>query len=113
MPVFFRSHFLMNSFFDRAMPSLVVEVLLAVPGLAETQDTANNLSMAVSGSGKTQYKAIDGLGERHENASAVVPKLRHLLKSDDEHVRWRSARALGDYGSLAKDAANDLVKLLS
>ena len=83
------------------------------PSLAETQDTANNLSIAVSGSGKAQYKAIDGLGERHENASVVVPKLRQLLKSDDEQVRWRSARALGDYGALAKDSAADLVKLLN
>ena len=102
----------MNAFFNRTFASLVGVVLLSVPSLAETQDTANNLSIAVSGSGKAQYKAIDGLGERHENASAVVPKLRQLLKSDDEQVRWRSARALGDYGALAKDAAADLVKLL-
>src|SRR6185436_18745575 len=93
--------------------SVVGVALLSMPSLAETQDTANNLSIAVSGSGKSQYKAIDGLGERHENASTVVPKLRQLLGSDDEQVRWRSARALGDYGSQAKDSAADLVKLLS
>ncbi len=92
----------MNVFFNRAIASLVGVVLLSVPSLAETQDTANNLSIAVSGSGKSQYKAIDGLGERHENASAVVPKLRQFLKSDDPQIRWRSARALGDYGSRAR-----------
>lgn len=103
----------MNVFFNRATASLVGVVLLSVPGVAQTQDTANNLSIAVSGSGKAQYKAIDGLGANHENAAAVVPKLRQLLKSEDAQVRWRSARALGDYGSQAKDSAADLVKLLS
>src|SRR6185295_17534121 len=103
----------MNVFFNRATASLVGVVLLSVPSVAQTQDTANNLSIAVSGSGKAQYKAIDGLGANHENASAVVPKLRQLLKNDDANVRWRSARALGDYGSQAKASAGDLVKLLS
>jgi hypothetical protein len=98
----------MNVFFNRAIGPLVGVAILSVSGFAETQDTANNLSIAVSGSGKAQYKAIDGLGERHDNASAVVPKLRQLLKSDDERVRWRSARALGDYGSLAKDSPHQI-----
>jgi HEAT repeat protein len=35
-----------------------------------------------------------------------------LLKSKDPQVRWRTARALGDYGPLAKDAAGDLTLLL-
>src|SRR4051794_13162726 len=100
----------MNANCYRAIPSLVGVVLLSLPSLAAAQDRAKSLATAVSGSGKAQYKAIDALGERHENAVAVVLKLRQLLKSDDQQVRWRSARALGDYGSQAKDAAGDLVK---
>ena len=70
------------------------------------------LETAVNGSGKEQLKAIDELGERHEAAKTAVPKLRQLLKSDDDKVRWRAARALGDFGSLAHDAAGDLRMLL-
>src|SRR5215213_4778283 len=103
----------MNVFYNRSIASLVGFMLLAVPSFAATQDTANSLSAAVSGSGKAQHKAIDSLGARHENATDVVPKLRKLLKSDDQQVRWRSARALGDYGSLAKESAPDLAKLLT
>jgi HEAT repeat protein len=70
------------------------------------------LATATEGSGKSQLKAIDALGEFHDNASVVVPKLRQLLKNAEPQVRWRSARALGDYGDLAKDAAADLAALL-
>jgi HEAT repeat protein len=103
----------MNAFFDRAVPVLVGVVLLAVPNFAEAQETAKLLTTATEGSGKAQLKAIDHLGELRENASVVVPKLRQLLKSDDDQIQWRSARALGDYGALAKDAAGDLVVLLN
>lgn len=75
-------------------------------------DTAADLDKAVNGSGKAQLKAIAALGSRHENASSVVPELRELLKSDEPQVRWHSARAIGEYGSLAKDSAPKLVKLL-
>ena len=102
----------MNVFFSRMIVSLTGVALLAVASFAATQETAKILSTAVSGSGKAQYTAIDDLGERHEDASTVVPKLRQLLKSDDKQVRWRSVRALGDFGSLAKDSASDIVMLL-
>src|SRR5215212_6472591 len=103
----------MNAFFDRAAAAFFGVLLLSMPGLADTQETAKILSSAVNGSGKAQYTAIDDLGERHEDASIVVPKLRQLLKSDDKQVRWRTVRTLGDFGSLAKDAAPDIVKLLN
>src|SRR3954447_13100838 len=103
----------MNAFFDRAVAAFFGVLLLSLPSLADTQETAKILSTAVNGSGKAQYTAIDDLGERHEDASIVVPKLRQLLKSDDNQVRWRSVRTLGDFGSLAKDAASDIVKLLN
>src|SRR3954468_14576738 len=111
--IIFRSHSLMNAFFNRAVASVFGFLLLSLPSLADTQDTAKILSIAVNGSGKAQYTAIDDLGERHEDAAIVVPKLRQLLKSDDNQVRWRSVRTLGDFGSLAKDAAPDIVKLLN
>src|SRR6476469_8963609 len=96
----------------RFVVSLLAVFVMSGARAAATTDTAKELSTATSGSGKAQLKAIDQLGVRHENASAAVPKLRELLKSDDVQVRWRAARALGDYGSLAKDAAGDLRKLL-
>src|SRR3954465_5821215 len=103
----------MNAFFDRAAAAFFGVLLLSMPSRADTQDTTTILSTAVNGSGKAQYTAIDDLGERHEDASIVVPKLRQLLKSDDKQVRWRSVRTLGDFGSLAKDAAPAIVKLLN
>ncbi len=103
----------MNAHFKRASKSLLGVVLLSMPCIAAPSDAAKTLAAAVDGTGRVQYKAIDSLGEHHDAASAVVPKLLQLLKSDDPQVRWRSARALGDYGALAKDAAGQLVKLLA
>ncbi len=102
----------MNVYFKRAIVSFAGVVLLSLPVLAAADETASDLSTATGSSGKTQLKAIDHLGEHHENAATVCPKLRQMLKSEDAQVRWRSARALGDYGAQAKDAAGDLVKLL-
>src|SRR5262245_26070132 len=103
----------MNVFFGRVVASLVGVILLSFPGIAAAEDTAQELSTATRGTGKAQLKAIDELGEQHENASAVVPALRKLIKSDDDMVQWHSARALGEYGDLAKEAAGDLVKDLN
>jgi HEAT repeat protein len=86
--------------------ALLSAKLLAAPDIART------LSVAVNGTDQAQYKAIDDLGQRHESASVVVPKLRQLLKSVDPQVRWRSARALGDFGSQARETAADLRPLL-
>jgi HEAT repeat protein len=102
----------MNASFNRVIASLLAVSLLVVPCIAATTDTSTALKTAVNGSGKSQYKAIDDLGGRHEAAPTVVPKLQQLLKSSDAQVRWRSARALGDYESLAKDTAGDLRTLL-
>jgi HEAT repeat protein len=102
----------MNVILDRVLISLLGVVLLPVSLFAATSDSAKTLETAVNGSGKAQLKAIDALGQRHEAAKVAVPKLRQLLKSDDDKVRWRAARALGDFGSLAKDAAGDLRVLL-
>ncbi len=88
-------------------------VVLTTSCAAESPDVAMLLQNATHGSGKQEYKAIDGLGQRHEEAAMVVPKLRELLKNEDPKVRWRSARALGDYGALAKNAAGDLRMLLT
>jgi HEAT repeat protein len=85
---------------------------LSAACFASSSDSAKNVSTAVNGSGKDQLKAIDELGARHENGSSVVPELRKLLSSGDAQVRWRSARALGEYRELARDTASDLVKLL-
>jgi hypothetical protein len=102
----------MNASFHRVVATLIGTMLLSASGLAATQETTKLLSTATEGSGKAQLKAIDHLGELRDNAQTVVPKLRQLLKSDDDQVQWRSARALGDYGELAKEAAGDLVTLL-
>jgi HEAT repeat protein len=103
----------MNVSFNRIVVTFVGTMLWSASSLAFTQETAKLLTTAAEGSGKAQLKAIDHLGELRDNASVVVPKLRQLLKSDDDQVQWRSARALGDYGALAKDAAGDLVTLLN
>jgi HEAT repeat protein len=103
---------MMSPLINRTVAVLIGAVTLSASSFAALSDTASDLSTSVNGKGKSQLKAIDELGARHENGSAAVPKLRELLKSDDVQVRWRAARALGDYGSLAKDAAGDLLKLL-
>lgn len=82
------------------------------PMLAFAVDDAKDLSAAISDTGKAQYKAIDHLGAKHQDGSVAIPKLQQLLKNNDPQVRWRSARALGDYGEQAKPAAGDLVALL-
>src|SRR3954468_11394836 len=97
---------------SRTVASMFGVFTLSASCFAVTSDTATELSTSVSGKGKAQLKAIDELGARHENAAAAVPRLRELLKSEEVQVRWRVARALGDYGSLATDAAGDLLKLL-
>lgn len=74
-----------------------------ISGLVSTAETAH---------GQEQYVAIDDLGEHHQDAEQVVPVLEKLLASEDEQVRWRSARALSDYESEAAPAAPELVKLL-
>ncbi|HVT27043.1 MAG TPA: HEAT repeat domain-containing protein [Lacipirellulaceae bacterium] len=102
----------MNLYFTRIAASLLGLALLSLPCVAAIPDTAKELDTALNGSGKAQYKAIAKLGEYHEAADVVVPKLRDLLKSTDQQIRWRSARALGHYGPEAKDAANDLRSLL-
>ena len=104
------------------MSALLIRSTLSIASLisilasscpAEQADVAAQLQTATHSTGKQQYKAIDALGQRHEAATTVVPKLRQLLTSKDPQVRWRTARALGDYGALAKDAAGDLRKLLT
>jgi HEAT repeat protein len=110
---FFWSHSLMNVSFHRIVATFIGTVLLCASSLAATPEAAKLLSTATEGSGKAQLKAIDHLGELRDDATVVVPALRKLIKSDDDQVQWHSARALGDYGALAKDAAGDLVKILN
>src|SRR4051812_6233114 len=102
----------MNVYFNRVVATFVGTMLWSTASVAFTQETTKLLTTATEGSGKAQLKAIDHLGEIRDNASTVVPKLRQLLKSDDDQVQWRSARALGDYGALAKESAGDLATLL-
>jgi HEAT repeat protein len=87
--------------------------LAAAACAAVAAETATQLQTAVSGTGQARYVAIDDLGESHVDASNVVPQLQRLLAEKDTQVRWRSARALGDYGELAKNTAPDLRKLLT
>jgi HEAT repeat protein len=95
---------------------LVLSILMTLSCQAQQADengTANILEVAVSGTGQARYAAIDDLGETHEAAASVVPKLQQLLADKDPQVRWRSARALGDYGTQAESSAADLQPLLS
>jgi HEAT repeat protein len=110
---FYWSHSVMNVSSLRVVATLIGTLLLSAPSLAAVDETAKLVSIATDGSGKAQLKAIDHLGELRDNASVVVPALRKLIKSDDDLVQWHSARALGDYGALAKEAAGDIVKILN
>jgi HEAT repeat protein len=91
----------------------VLAVLIAAPSYAaDDAATATMLKDAASGAKDKRYTAIDDLGERHANASQVVPQLLKLLTDSDPQVRWRTARTLGEYGEQAKEAAPGLRKLL-
>lgn len=108
----------MNSFIGRLLIKPILGVgtvltLLASPCWAQTNETASLLQAAQHGALPDRYVAIDDLGERHVDAKEVVPVLTKLLADSDVQVRWRSARALGDYGPLAQDAAAELRKLLA
>jgi HEAT repeat protein len=104
----------MNAVSNRlAIVVLGIVAAVAPRSSAESSGTQSALNAATKSTGQQQYTAIDDLGERHEMAAAVVPKLQQLLRSKDSQVRWRSARALGDYDLLAKGAAADLRALLS
>jgi HEAT repeat protein len=88
-------------------------LVLQARSVAQSPDITTLLQTATQGSGQAQYAAIDDLGERRALADTVVPKLRALLASQDPQVRWRSARALGDYGPQAQVASAELRRLLS
>jgi HEAT repeat protein len=94
-----------------AMPAIGWLALVATPCFAQQADTAKLLQAATTGAGPNRYTAIDDLGENHRDAAQAVPQLRKLLADSDAQVRWRSARALGDYGDLAVAAAPELRKL--
>jgi HEAT repeat protein len=102
----------MNGTFVRLLSGLSQLVFLTASCVAQTNDAAT-LQIATQGTGQQQYVAIDDLGERHTSAATVVPKLRDLLSNKDPQVRWRSARALGDYGSQGQPAVAELRKLLT
>jgi HEAT repeat protein len=84
---------------------------VAAPCFAQQADTAKLLQAATTGAGPNRYTAIDDLGESHRDGAQVVPQLRKLLADSDAQIRWRSARAIGDYGDLAAAAAPELRKL--
>ena len=96
--------------------SLLIGMLAAVSALpcfaAEDAATATMMKDATTGAKDKRYTAIDDLGERHANATQVVPQLQKLLQDSDPQVRWRTARTLGEYGGQAKEAAPGLRKLL-
>ncbi len=83
------------------------------PLATQQSHSAELLATAKSGEGQARYVAIDDLGERAEDAAAVVPVLTKLLADKDEQVQWRSARALGDFGEEAASSAPKLQKLLA
>jgi HEAT repeat protein len=94
------------------LQACLLSALLIATCRAEQADTAALLKSAASGAGQARYTAIDDLGERHMAAGIVVPELEKLLADKDPNVRWRSARALGDYDAQAISAAPALRNLL-
>jgi HEAT repeat protein len=102
----------MNVSFSRVLAALVGALVLYSSCFAAVDEVAKLLRTATEGSGKAQLKAIDHLGELRDNPTVVVPALRKLIKSDNDMVQWHSARALGEYGELAKEASGDIVKIL-
>src|SRR3990170_4183641 len=106
----------MKALFSRSQALLALSVCALIPCAAscsaQKPEKAGLLHTAVEGTGQERYAAIDDLGQSHHDAVQVVPQLQKLLADTDPQVRWRSARALGDYGPLAQNAAPDLRKLL-
>src|SRR5690606_36335171 len=49
----------------------------------------------------------------HESAASVVPLQQDMLTDEDPQVRWRSARALGDYEAQASSSVPALRSLLA
>lgn len=80
---------------------------------AEVADTTQLLKEVAGADKDARYKAIDLLGESHEQSAAVVPELAKLLGDSDAQVRWRAVRALGDYGSQATAQVAGVRKLLT
>jgi HEAT repeat protein len=77
---------------------------------SENADVAALVKTATTGSGPEQYAAIDHLGDRQDETTAVVPVLHKLLEDKDPQVRWHSERSLGDFGDQAQEAVPDLLK---
>lgn len=107
----------MKFFSIRRFEAIVVCVLTSYAAQASVAaEVANTTQLLkdVSGADKdARYKAIDLLGESHEQAAAVVPELAKLLGDSDAQVRWRAVRALGDYGSQAAGEATNVRKLVA
>jgi HEAT repeat protein len=57
--------------------------------------------------------AVHALKERTRDAKAVVPALAEALKDQDTFIRRDAARALGNFGAKAGDAAPLLRELAS
>ena len=102
----------------RLVPSSGLLLLCAVlcpPEAAWAQqaaDTGQLLDQARQGQPAERYAAIDELGHRAQEATAVVPPLVKLLKDKDVQVRWRAARSLGDFAAMATSAVPALQKML-
>jgi HEAT repeat protein len=106
----------MSAFFSRtfcAAAAVACSLLVPATSLAAEPTTAEMLSAATSGAKDARYTAIDDLGERHEDASKVVPKLIPMLQDSDPQVRWRAARTLGEYEGQAISAVGEVRKLLA
>jgi HEAT repeat protein len=96
-----------------ALAACLVASLITHACAAAEMTTAQMLQAATSGAKDARYTAIDDLGERHADATVVVPQLVKLLQDSDPQIRWRTTRTLGEYQGQAAAAVEGVRKLLA
>jgi HEAT repeat protein len=108
-----------NFFINRQLNSVLFGLLamaLLISGChsdAKVGDISSQLETAQSGTGQERFAAIDHLGDRQDEAAAVVPVLLKLLNDPNAQVRWHAERSIGDFGDKAQAAVPDLLKQLA
>ena len=87
--------------------------LSAVVSMAAEPSVADLIAELKSGDETARLAAIDGLGQKGEQAADAVPALAALLKDPSPAVRAHAVKSLGKIGAKAKPAVPELALLIS